>query len=188
MDGVLKEKQIIVDGPTLMNQKAFYDAVIQQAKVWVPKMKATDFDKIMKMKFDARSYSDDYVEEAKEDMKFIKYFEQYIHTRQASTDPASLLEYRRPYYDQKKEYLAFDLNNFEDFLMDSRKVNMPRVDLVLKIQQILKATIKHGKIKDQNGKFVSKVQWRIYNYQIPTESLIVEGEAVEVKEITNDKT
>jgi hypothetical protein len=65
---------------------------------------------------------------------------------------------------------------------------MPRVDLVLKIQQILKATIKHGKIKNENGKFASKVQWRIYDYEVPTESLIIEGEAVEVKEITNDKT
>ena len=187
-EGKPQKIQITVNGPTLMKQGPFYDAVIQQAQVWVPRMKKTDFDKIMKMKFDARSYSDDYVEEAKEDMKFIKYFEQYIHTKQASTDPRSLLEYRRPYYDQKKQYLAFDLNNFEDFLNDSKKINMPRVDLVLKIQQILKATIKHGKIKDENGKFASKVQWRIYDYEVPTESLIIEGEAVEVKEITNDQT
>ena len=76
-EGKPEKIQITVNGPTLMKQGPFYDAVIQQAQVWVPRMKKTDFDKIMKMKFDARSYSDDYVEEAKEDMKFIKYFENF---------------------------------------------------------------------------------------------------------------
>jgi len=127
------------------------------------------------------------VEEAKEDMKFIKYFEQYVHARQASTDPRSLLEYKRPHYNQKKEYLAFNLDNFEDFLNDSKRISMARVDLVMKIQRVLKAKKDHGKVKDQEGKRASCVSWRIFNYDIPQESLIIEGEAVEIKEITDDK-
>ena len=89
-----------MNGPTLMKQIPFYDEVMRQAKVWVPQMKKNDFDKIMKIKFDARSYSDDYVEEAAEDKKFIKQFEHYLHAKQASTDRRSLLEYKRPFYDQ----------------------------------------------------------------------------------------
>ena len=145
-------------------------------------MKKNDFDKIMKIKFDARSYSDDYVEEAAEDMKFVKYFEQYLHTRQASTDHRSLLEYKRPYYDQKKQHLEFNLNNFEDYLSDIKRINLERVDLVMKIQRILQARKIKGKVEDK-----SCVRWRITNYNIPQESLIIEGEAVEVKEITDDK-
>ena len=59
---------------------------------------------------------------------------------------------------------------------------MPRVDLVIKIQQILGAQKIRGKVE---GK--SFVRWRILDYQIPQESLIVEGEATEVKEISDDK-
>ena len=61
-----------------MKQIPFYDEVMKQAAVWVPKMKPVDFDKVMKMKFEARSTSDEYVEEAAEDMVFIKHFGQYI--------------------------------------------------------------------------------------------------------------
>ena len=78
VEGVLKEKEIRVDGPTLMNQKAFYDAVITQASVWIPKMKSVDFEIIMRQKFNNRTQSEDYVEEANEDLVFIKYFTQYI--------------------------------------------------------------------------------------------------------------
>ena len=136
----------------------------------------------MKIKFDARSYSDDYVEEAAEDLKFVKYFEHYLHAKQASTDKKSLIEYRRPHFDQERKYLEFNLNNFEDYLNEVRRIDMPRVDLVIKIQQILGAQKIRGKVE---GK--SFVRWRILDYQIPQESLIVEGEATEVKEISDDK-
>ena len=182
VEGQPKKIQIKVNGPTLMKQGPFYDEVMKQAKVWTPRMKKTDFDKIMKIKFDARSYSDDYVEEAAEDLKFVKYFEHYLHAKQASTDKKSLIEYRRPHFDQERKYLEFNLNNFEDYLYEVRRIDMPRVDLVIKIQQILGAQKIRGKVE---GK--SFVRWRILDYQIPQESLIVEGEATEVKEISDDK-
>ena len=187
VEGQPKKVEIIVNGPTLMKQIPFYDEVMRQAKVWVPQMKKNDFDKIMKIKFDARSYSDDYVEEAAEDKKFIKQFEHYLHAKQASTDRRSLLEYKRPFYDQKKQFIAFNLDNFEDYLNEVRRIDMPRVDLVMKIQRILKAKKDKGKIKNEDGKFTSCVSWRIYDYEIPKDSLIIEGEATEMKEIIDDK-
>jgi len=182
VEGKPKKVEIIVNGPTLKKQIPFYDEVIKQAKVWVPQMKKNDFDKIMKIKFDARSYSDDYVEEAAEDNKFVKYFEHYLNARQASTDKKSLIEYKRPHYDQERKYLEFNLGNFEDYLNEVRRIDLPRVDLVMKIQRILKAK----KIRGKDGE-KSFVRWRIPDYEIAQSSLIIEGEAVEVKEIEDDK-
>ena len=137
----------------------------------------------MKIKFDARSYSDDYVEEAAEDMKFIKHFEHYLKTTQASTNKDSLIEYKRPHYNQGKKYLEFNLDNFEDYLNEIRRIDMPRVDLVMKIQRVLLAKKIKGKIEEK-----SFVRWRIRDYEIAQDSLIIEGEATEVKEITDETT
>ena len=180
VEGKPKKIEITVKGPTLMKQGLFYDEVMSQAATWVPRMKKNDFDKVMRMKFDARSYSSDYVEEAAEDMVFIKYFGQYVHKEQAYTDSASLLEYKRPHFNLEKKYLEFNLDNFEDFLVE-KKVRMARVDLVLKIQKILRAKKIKGKINSK-----SCVRWRISDYDIPRDDLIVEGEAIEVKEISHD--
>ena len=181
IDGVSEEKEIIVDGPTLMNQKAFYDAVISKASVWIPKMKPGDFETIMRKKYENRTQSKNYVEEANEDLVFVKYFTQYIKKEQAFTDKVNLLEYRRPHFDMTKKSLEFNLDSFEDFLVD-KKVKIKRVDLVMKLQKILNAEKNRGKI---NGK--SCVSWRIKNYQLAKEDLVIDGEAteVEVKEITD---
>jgi hypothetical protein len=176
IDGVLEEKEIIVDGPTLMNQKAFYDAVISKASVWIPKMKPGDFETIMRKKYENRTQSKNYVEEANEDLVFVKYFTQYIKKEQAFTDKVNLLEYRRPHFDLTKKTLEFNLDSFEDFLVD-KKVKIKRVDLVMKLQKILNAEKNRGKI---NGK--SCVSWRIKNYQLAKEDLVIDGEYEEVKE------
>jgi hypothetical protein len=55
-------------------QSFFYDAVMSQAQVWVPKMKPNDFAAIMKRKFEERGKSADYVEEANENLVFVKLF------------------------------------------------------------------------------------------------------------------
>ena len=176
VDGVLKEKEIRVDGPTLMNQKAFYDAIIIQASVWIPKMKATDFEIIMKQKYDTRIQSTEYDEEANEDLVFIKHFAQYIKKEQAFTDKINLLEYKRPHFNMVKKSLEFNLNSFEDFLIEKR-IKIKRVDLVMNIQKILKAKKYHGKVKNK-----SCVSWRIDGYNLAKEDLVVDGEYEEVKE------
>ncbi len=181
VEGKPKKIEIIVNGPTLMKQGPFYDEVMRQAAVWVPRMKKDDFDKVMRMKFEARSYSDDYEEEAAEDMKFIKYFSHYISKKGAHSDTNSLLVYKRPYFNMKKKYIEFNLNDFEDHL-EEKRINMPRVDLVLKVQKILKAKKVKGKINNK-----SCVRWRIQRYDVPKEHLIIEGDATEVKEKANDQ-
>ena len=145
-------------------------------------MKKDIFDNIMKKKFDARTQSEEWIEEAAKDMVFIKYFKQYIHKEQAYTDNTTLLEYKRPYFNLKKRYLEFKLESFEDFLVE-KKVGTERVDLILNLQRILKARKIRGKIKGQ-----SCVRFRIHQYDMPSEDLVVEGEATEVKEITDDKS
>jgi hypothetical protein len=174
--GLLEEKEIIVDGPTLMSQKAFYDEVIKQASVWVPKMNIKGFEVIMRRKYNNRIQSEDYDEEANEDRVFIKHFSQYIKKEQAFTDKVNLLEYKRPHFDVTKKSLEFNLDSFEDFLVE-KKIKMKRVDLVMNIQKILKAKKNRGKIK---GK--SCVSWKIENYDLEKENLVIDGEYEEVKE------
>lgn len=180
VDGLLKEKEIRVDGPTLMNQKLFYDAVIIQASVWIPKMKPTDFETIMRKKYENRTQSENYDEDSNEDLVFIKYFSQYVKNQSAFTDKINLLQYKRPHFDMTKQSLEFNLGAFEDFLVEKR-VNYKRVDLVMNIQKILKAKKYRGKVKNK-----SCVSWRIENYDLAKEDLIIDGEYEETKEKVTD--
>lgn len=170
LQGTSFTKTIIVDGQTLMNQKAFYDAVISQAQVWIPKMTAKQYEEIMKMKFASRSQSDDWDEEADSNMTFKKYFNNYINKVKAFTDKKELANYQMPYFNQKKNFLEFNLNNFEDYL-NSQKINMERVDLVLKMQTILNA-------KKHRGKYLGKscVSWKIESPDLIAEDIVIEGE------------
>ena len=175
VEGEIQEKRIYVDGPTLMNQKLFYDAVITQASVWIPKMKPSDFEIVMRKKYEKRTRSEDYVKEASEDYRFIKHFKNYLKEVKAYTDKKELFYYGLPYYNHKENELEFNLDKFEDFL-ESKKVNFKeRVDLVLKVQTVLKAQRNRGKFKEK-----SCVAWRIKNANVKQEDLIVEGEFKEL--------
>jgi len=184
VQGVLVEKEIWVDGPTLMNQKLFYDEIIRQAGVWVPKIKPAKFEEIMMLKYEARTKSKDYVEEANEDLVFKKYFSQYITKEQAFSDKINLLEYKRPHFDMTKKFLEFNLDSFEDFLVEKR-VKIKRVDLVRKVQKILNAKKNHGKV---DGK--SCVSWKIQKYEIDKNDLVIDGVYEEInqpKQIEGEK-
>ena len=179
VDDKPKQVEIIVTGPTLMKQHLFYDEVISQASVWVPKMKPVEFEKIMRAKFEARGRSENYVEEANEDLKFIKYFKEYISKKKASTDRKELYVYKLPYYDMGRRSIQFNLDEFETHL-ESQKINMKRVDLVLKLQRVLEAKKIHGKYDG-----ASCIYWSIKNYDISKDDLNIEGEVVEeAKQIT----
>ena len=169
-------KIIKVDGPTLQNKKAFYDAAIEKGRAWLPNLKSKDFDAIMEMKFNARTQSLDYVEEANEDLVFIKHFTNYIKQEKAFTDKKELFAYDLPWFNKSKNYLEFKLNKFEDYLQ-SQKVNLKRVDLVLSIQGILKAKRIKGHYKKN-----SLVSWRIENPTLEKEDIILEGEYTEEME------
>ena len=92
------EKEIIVDGPTLMNQKLFYDAVIKQSSVWIPKMKANDFEIVMRKKFESRTKSEDYVADSEEDQKFENHFDNFINLTIIFTDKKELAYYWIPFF------------------------------------------------------------------------------------------
>jgi|TARA_R110000803_G_scaffold110510_2_gene178905 hypothetical protein len=177
VEGNSVEKRITVDGPTLRNKKLFYDAVISKASVWIPEMKQNEFDQIMRLKYESRSKSDEYVEEAQEDNRFIKNFKNYIAEEKAYTNKKELAYFGMPYYNIDKRILEFNLDKFEDYL-HRQKINLARVDLVIKCQSILKAKKNHGKFGDK-----SCVSWRILNQDLDKEDLIVDGE---YEEIAND--
>ncbi len=178
VQGEAVEKTITVDGPTLRNKKLFYDSVISKASVWIPEMKAADFEEIMRRKYEAREKSTNYVEEAEEDLRFIKHFKNYIAEEKAYTNKKELAYFGMPYYNINKNILEFNLDKFEDYL-HKQKVNLARVDLVIKCQNILKAKKKHGKFGSK-----SCVSWQMINQKIEQEDLIVEGEYQEVTDET----
>jgi len=173
VQGIATPKEIIVTGPQLMKQNLFYDEVIMQASVWVPRMKPADFEVIMRQKYESRSKSLDYVEEADNRLVFKKHFNSYIKQTKAYTDKKELATYGLPYFSKEKDTLEFSLDRFEDYL-HSQKIVYERVDLVMKIQRILKAKKNRGKYKTK-----SLVSWRIDTPQIDTEDIILEGEFTE---------
>tara|TARA_R110002020_G_scaffold2109_1_gene9588 strand:+ start:312 stop:1766 length:1455 start_codon:yes stop_codon:yes gene_type:complete len=170
-DQTIKRK-IWIDGASLMNPKLFYDVAISQAKVWLPRMKAKEFEEMMMSKFYAREKSKDYVEEAESDSQFKRMFLDYLDIKGVYTDKEQLFVHKLPYYNERKSTIEFDLNNFEKELLKNR-VNLQRVDLVNKVQTILKAKKDHGKYE---GK--SCIAWVIEGEKTNNKKIIWEGEAV----------
>ena len=180
--GKLTEKEIIVNGPTLKTQRFLYDEIIKQAAVWVPEIKKDDYNSVMQRKYNNRTRSKYYEEEANEDLVFIKHFKYYIKDQQAFSNKINLLEYKRPYFDTTKKHLEFNLDSFEDYLTENR-IKIKRVDLVMKVQRILKAKKNHGKVE---GK--SCVSWKINDYDIDKSDLVIDGEYEEVTERITDES
>ena len=181
VEGEIKEKEIIVDGPTLTKQQMFYDEIIRQASLWVPKMKPKDFETIMRQKYLNRKRAGDYVEEAEEDYKFKKYFSNYLNKQGVYMDKSNLAVYKLPYFNDKNNSLEFNLDHFEDEL-EKNRINLPRVDLVLKVQRVLKAKKYHGKHDNK-----SCVSWKVDGQEVDKGALLIEGEYVEITgEIKNE--
>jgi hypothetical protein len=178
LEGKVFNKTITVDGPTLMNQLKFYDAVVTQAQVWIPKMKAAQFEEIMRMKFESRTKSKDYVVEAAESNKIKKHFTNYIKLKKAYTSKSELFNYGNPYLNQRADELEFSLNGFEDYLEEQRVGYKKRVDLVLLVQDVLNARRKTGTYLTK-----SLVSWVIKNPEIQNEDILLAGESEETEEI-----
>ena len=183
-DGKKIEKDITIEGPQLMKKKVFYDEVMKQAAVYLPFMKELDFDKMMMAKFQARTKSQDYDPESSEDVRFIGWFESFIDKYKAYTDKKELADFNMPYFNMKNNSLEFNLNKFDEFLAEKR-ITLARVDLVLKCKRILRAKRYRGKYKEQ-----SCTSYKIDNYNINKDHLIIEGEAQEIDErtITHETT
>jgi|TARA_R110000751_G_scaffold2505_1_gene13557 hypothetical protein len=175
-DGKKVEKDITLEGLQLMKKSYFYAAVMKQAAVFLPYMKETDFETMMIAKFDTRNKSQDYDPESSEDVRFIGWFESFIDKYKAYSDKKELADFNMPYFNIKNNSLEFNLNKFDEFLADKR-ISLARVDLVLKCRSILKAKRYRGKYKDR-----SCSSYKIDNYHINKDNLIIEGEAQEIEE------
>ena len=182
--------EIRIDGPTLRNQKLFYDAVMRQAGVWIPNMIPKDYEDIMRKKYESRIKSKEYEDEASEDLVFKKRFINYVKLKGLDTDKKNLLEYNTPYAGEQDGSIEFNLTDFEDYL-ETKRVNIKRVDLVLNVQKILKAKKIKGKVNmgtEEKKEYKSCVSWRIKDFSIDNKDLTIEGEVdevTEVKEITD---
>ena len=176
------EKSVTVKGPSLMKKSMFYDEVMTQVAVYLPYMKEAKFIEMMKAKFEARTKALDYDPESSEDVRFIGWFDSFIEKNKAYTDKKELATFGLPYFNLKNESLEFNLNKLDQFLQDKR-INLARVDLVLKCKRILRAKKYRGK---HDGK--SCTSYKIENYKINKDNLIIEGEAQEVIERITDET
>ena len=175
------EKRIItVHGEDLMNQKLFYDKAMNQAKAWIPRQKSKEYEDMMAAKFSAREYSKDFVEEANEEFKFKRMFSDYLSTRGVFTDKTQLAIYGQPYFDSRNNRIEFKLDGFERELV-KQKVNMDRVDLVMKCINILKAKKNRGKWENK-----SCVSWVIQGDKVQDKKIIWEGEAIDIDETGED--
>tara|TARA_R100000988_G_C3898639_1_gene116374 strand:- start:226 stop:639 length:414 start_codon:yes stop_codon:yes gene_type:complete len=129
---------------------------------------------MMAAKFSAREYSKDFVEEANEEFKFKRMFSDYLSTRGLFTDKEQLAIYGQPYYNEKNNEIEFKLDGFERELA-KQKINMDRVDLVMKCINVLKAQKKHGKYLNK-----SCVSWVIQGDKSEDNKIIWEGEAIDI--------
>ena len=176
------EKPVTVKGPELMKKNLFYDEVMRQVAVFLPYMKEAKFIEMMKAKFEARTKALDYDPESSEDVRFIGWFDSFIEKNKAYSDKKELANFDLPYFNLKNNSLEFNLNKFDQFLQDKR-INLARVDLVLKCKRILKAKKYRGK---HDGK--SCTSYRIEKYNMNKDNLIIEGEAQEITERITDET
>jgi len=128
------------------------------------------------MKFETRKKAKNYVEDANEALVFVKHFTNYIKQEKAFTDKKELFFYGLPWFNKPDNYLEFKLDKFEDYLQ-SQKVNLKRVDLVLNIQDILKAKRIRGHYKEE-----SLVSWRIDKPELENEDIVLEGDYTEETE------
>ena len=180
-DGDEKTIELVeVDGPKLMKQQSFYDQCIEQAGVWIPAIPRVKFDRMMKEKFDNRERSEDYDEDAGESSKFIKTFIEYLKYKKVSNDRLALIR-NEPVIEQEEDILDFSIDDFESYLNGQNIKYNKRGRLVEHLKKRLKAKKVKGKKPGHNNK--SKVFWRIKNfskqYEIPTGTLMLEGEIVD---------
>ena len=144
-----------------------------------------DFEKMMIAKFETRRKSQDYDPESSEDLRFIGWFDSFIAEHKAFTDKKELHLFGMPFYNIKNESLEFKLDKFDDYLQKKR-VNMARVDLVLKCRGVLKAKKYRGKYKEH-----SCSSYKIEKYNVDESNLIIDGEAeeiIEVKQIEHEQS
>ena len=64
------------------------------------------FEEIMKMKFETRTQSKDWDDDADNNLVFKKHFTSYINRVKAFTNKKELANYKIPYFNQQKNFLG----------------------------------------------------------------------------------
>jgi len=176
--------RVEVDFNTLRKKDSFYDAVGNQASVWLPEMKAHIYNELMKEKFDNRSY-EKAPEEASEDYEFKELFNEFLEAVNAYDQRKFLLD-NVNYFDPVTNSLEFNLNIFSKFLK-AKDYKIARPDLCTRIKRVLKAEKKKGTAISNKKEKVSVVTWKIEEYHLKPNQKTIEGEVEDdVKRIKVD--
>ena len=121
--------------------KIFYDLAMSQAKVWLPRMKAIDFEKMMMTKFYARKFSKNYVKEAEDKEQFKRIFLDYLDVKGVYTDKEQLFVHKLPYFNDKKSTIEFDLNNFARLIGKNSNTQVIIVKNEIELRKFLKKNL-----------------------------------------------
>ena len=176
--------RVEVDFNTLRKKDPFYDAVGNQASVWLPDMKSHLYNELMKEKFDERSF-EEAPDEADETYEFKELFNEFLEAVNAYDQRKFLLD-NVNYFDPETNALEFNLNVFSKFLK-AREYKISRPALCTKIKHVLKAEKKKGSATSDKQEKISVVTWRIEKYDLKPNQKTIEGEiADDVKRIKLD--
>ena len=182
-DDLQKDKiRVELEAHQLRKKDKFYDAVLDRAGVWLPDMKTNEFNTLMSEVYKTRNIEEAETE-ADEDQDIRDWFESFVSATAAYTERANLLQ-GVCYYNMETKELEFRLDLFIKYLRVQR-VTISRPKLISRLKRILKASKKHATITI-SGKENRLTVWRIPNYTVPEDKLVIEGTAEEVKTITPD--
>ena len=162
-----------VDFNTLRKKDSFYDAIGNQASIWLPEMKVHIYNTLMKEKFDKRGF-EKAPDEADENYEFKELFNEFLEAVNAYDQRKFLLD-NVNYFEPETNALEFNLNVFSKFLKArDYKISMPA--LCTKIKHVLKAEKKKGTAISDKQEKVSVVTWRIEKYDLKPNQKTIEGE------------
>ena len=182
-DDLQKDKiRVELEAHQLRKKDKFYDAVLDRAGVWLPDMKTNEFNTLMSEVYKTRNIEEAETE-ADEDQDIRDWFEAFVSATAAYTERANLLQ-GVCYYNMETKELEFRLDLFIKYLRVQR-VTISRPKLISRLKRILKASKKHATITI-SGKENRLTVWRIPDYTVPEDKLVIEGTAEEVKTITPD--
>ena len=182
-DDLTKDKiRVELDARQLRKKDKFYDAVLDRTGVWLPDMKVNEFNALMSEVYKTRNI-EEADEEADENQDVKDWLDSFVNATAAYTERANLLQ-GVCYYDMETKELQFRMDLFIKFLR-AQRINLSRPKLISRLKRILNAQRKKSTITV--GKKETRLTvWRIPNYDVNEDHLVIEGTAEEIKRITPD--
>ena len=150
-------------------------------------MKVNEFNALMSEVYKTRNV-EEADEEADENQDIRDWLDSFVNATAAYTERANLLQ-GVCYYDMETKELQFRMDLFIKFLR-AQRITLSRPKLISRLKRILKAQRKKSTITVGEGKEKKETRltvWRIPNYNVNEENLVIEGTAEEdVKRVTPD--